>query len=128
MSEVYLHQVFSGRRSPSRDRLLCLCLGLAVSLLTGCARTIDEIIEEEPSVRGTVAGVNAKYFLLDVDREDPAYETASRISVSRDVENADSYTSLKAGDHVAVYFDGVIAESYPAQISTVYAVLYIGET
>lgn len=100
-----------------------LCLGL-----TGCARTIDEIIEEEPSVRGTVAGVNAKYFLLDVDREDPAYETASRISVSRDVENADSYTSLKAGDHVAVYFDGVIAESYPAQISTVYAVLYIGET
>lgn len=105
-----------------------LCLGLAVSLLTGCARTIDEIIEEEPSVRGTVAGVNAKYFLLDVDLEDPAYETASRISVSRDVENADSYTSLKAGDHVAVYFDGVIAESYPAQISTVYAVLYIGET
>ena len=24
MSEVYLHQVFSGRRKPSRDRLLCL--------------------------------------------------------------------------------------------------------
>ena len=28
MSEVYLHQVFSGRRKPSRDRLLCLCLSL----------------------------------------------------------------------------------------------------
>ena len=28
MSEVYLHQVFSGRRSPSRDRRLCLGLGL----------------------------------------------------------------------------------------------------
>lgn len=28
MSEVYLHQVFSGRRNPSRNRLLCLCLGL----------------------------------------------------------------------------------------------------
>ena len=25
MSEVYLHQVFAGRRNPSRDRLLCLC-------------------------------------------------------------------------------------------------------
>ena len=24
MSEVYLHQVFAGRRNPSRDRLLCL--------------------------------------------------------------------------------------------------------
>ena len=32
-SEAYLHQVFSGRRSPSRDRLLCLCLGLECDLL-----------------------------------------------------------------------------------------------
>lgn len=28
MSEVYLHQVFSGRRNPSRDRLLTLCVGM----------------------------------------------------------------------------------------------------
>lgn len=28
MSEVYLHQIFSGRRTPSRDRLLCLCVGM----------------------------------------------------------------------------------------------------
>lgn len=32
MSEVYLHQVFSGRRNPSRDRLLSLCVGLDLSL------------------------------------------------------------------------------------------------
>lgn len=32
MSEVYLHQVFSGRRSPSRDRLLCICVGLEATL------------------------------------------------------------------------------------------------
>ena len=32
MSEVYLHQVFSGRRKPSRDRLLCLCVGLEAGL------------------------------------------------------------------------------------------------
>ena len=32
MSEVYLHQVFSGRRNPSRDRLICLCFGLAATL------------------------------------------------------------------------------------------------
>mgnify|MGYP006980318567 CR=1 FL=1 len=30
--EVYLHQVFSGRRNPSRSRLLCLCFGLNASL------------------------------------------------------------------------------------------------
>lgn len=32
MSEVYLHQVFSGRRTPSRNRLLCLCVGLSATL------------------------------------------------------------------------------------------------
>ena len=32
MSEVYLHQVFSGRRNPSRSRLLCLRFGLNASL------------------------------------------------------------------------------------------------
>lgn len=32
MSEVYLHQVFSGRRRPSRDRLLCLCICMDASL------------------------------------------------------------------------------------------------
>ena len=32
MSEVYLHQIFSGRRNPSRNRLICLCFGLQTSL------------------------------------------------------------------------------------------------
>ena len=32
MSEVYLHQVFAGRRKPSRDRLICLCVGLEATL------------------------------------------------------------------------------------------------
>ena len=32
MSEVYLHQVFAGRRNPSRDRLLCLCNGLEATV------------------------------------------------------------------------------------------------
>lgn len=32
ISEVYLHQVFSGRRTPSRNRLLCLCFGLKATV------------------------------------------------------------------------------------------------
>ena len=30
--ETDLHQVFSGRRKPSRDRLLCLCIGMDAGL------------------------------------------------------------------------------------------------
>ena len=32
ISEVYLHQVLSGRRTPSRDRLLCICIGMGAEL------------------------------------------------------------------------------------------------
>jgi len=31
-SEVYLYQIFSGGRTPSRDRTLCLCFGMSASL------------------------------------------------------------------------------------------------
>ena len=32
MSEVYLHQLLSGRRNPSRSRVLCICIGMGASL------------------------------------------------------------------------------------------------
>ena len=32
ISEVYIHQVFSGRRKPTRDRLVCICFGLQATL------------------------------------------------------------------------------------------------
>ena len=32
MSSVYLHQLFSGRRNPSRDKLICLSFGLGLQL------------------------------------------------------------------------------------------------
>lgn len=31
-SEVYLYQIFSGERTPSRDRTICLCFGLSATL------------------------------------------------------------------------------------------------
>ena len=32
ISEVYLHQIFAGRRNPSRNRILCLCYGLGATI------------------------------------------------------------------------------------------------
>lgn len=32
ISEIYLHQILSARRIPSRNRLICLCFGLGCSL------------------------------------------------------------------------------------------------
>lgn len=32
MSELYLHQIFAGRRNPSRNRLICLCYGFEATV------------------------------------------------------------------------------------------------
>lgn len=32
ISEVYLHQIFSGKRNPSRNRIICLCYGLGTTI------------------------------------------------------------------------------------------------
>ena len=32
MSEVYLHQLFSARRNPTRGKLLCICFGLSATV------------------------------------------------------------------------------------------------
>lgn len=32
ISNVYLYQIFSGERNPSRNRILCLCFGLSANL------------------------------------------------------------------------------------------------
>ena len=49
------------------------------------------------------------------------YETGE-YWVSLKVENKDSMTHFSTGDEVVVYFDGNVAESYPMQINTVYAI------
>ena len=32
MSDVYLYQLLSGRRSPSRSRVICICIGLGLTV------------------------------------------------------------------------------------------------
>lgn len=76
ISEVYLHQVFSGRRTPSRDRLLCICIGMDASLeetqqllkQVGCApvypkRKRDAIISHGILHHTPLAAINDRLFL-----------------------------------------------------------------
>lgn len=80
ISEVYLHQLFSGRRFPSRSRLLCLCFGLgatvdeAQSLLQQARHAPlysrdrrDAIIIFALSHRMTLFEVNDKLFTENLD-------------------------------------------------------------
>lgn len=89
--------------------LVCV-LGLA-----GCNnRSMNHIISNEPNITGIVKETNENAILID--------NKTGEYWVSLNVENKDSVTSFNIGDEVVVYYDGNVAESYPMQINTVYAI------
>ncbi len=65
MSEIYLHQIFAGRRNPSRNRLLCLCYGLGATLeetqellkLCGLAQLYPKLRRDAIILYGLMHGV-----------------------------------------------------------------------
>ena len=85
--------------------------------LVGCnTKSMNYIISNEPSIKGTIKEVNENSILVENE--------AGVYSVSLNVENKDGiYSPIMVGDEIAVYYDGNIAESYPMQINTVYAIL-----
>lgn len=89
--------------------------------LVGCNnRTMDYIIENEPNITGIVEKVQDNFIIINIKTE--SYPDGANCKVSLDVENKDSYTDVSVGDEIIVYYNGEIAESYPLQINTVYAI------
>ena len=83
--------------------------------MAGCNnRSMNYIIQNEPNITGMVKTITNDAFLMENE--------TGEYWVSLKVENKDSMTHFSIGDEVVVYFDGNIAESYPMQINTVYAI------
>ena len=100
-------------------KTIALLLALICLLtLAGCGpRSMNDIIQNEPSITGLVKDIGDRAILIE--NENGEYW------VSLDAENKDSMTHFSIGDQVAGYFGGNIAESSPMQISTVYAICLI---
>ena len=99
-------------------KLVALLLSLICMLgLVGCNnRSMNYIISNEPSFTGIINETNENSILIENE--------SGEYWVSLQVENSDGiYSPIMVGDEVTVYYDGNIAESYPMQINTVYAVL-----
>ena len=91
--------------------LLVIC----VMTLMGCNnRSMNYIIQNEPNITGIVKSITNESFLMENE--------TGEYWISLKVENKDSMTHFNTGDEVVVYFNGNVAESYPMQINTVYAI------
>ena len=103
-------------------RMFIFALVFILCQLFGCSRqSMNDIIENQPSVHGIITQVYDTYIMIDLESEH--YPDNSACTVSLDVENSDGlYSPMTVGDEVVVYFDGLIAETYPLQINNVYAI------
>lgn len=88
--------------------------------------TMNDILDK-PSFNGVVTQVNKNTIIVAVDEDEDEYKSSDVMSVSLDVQLNDNITQFEVGDMVQVFYDGSIAESYPAQINTVFAILLIEE-
>lgn len=107
-------------------KLLVISL-LFVSLL-GCEKkmTMNDVINE-PSFKGVVQEVNENSITVLVNEDEEAYKSSDLIVVSLDVEVKDGLSEYEVRDEVCVYYDGKILESYPAQVTKVYAITIVKE-
>lgn len=97
-------------------KLIALLLSLICLLgLIGCSnKSMNYIVANEPNITGIVKEANENAILIENEK--------GEYWVSLNVENKDSTTHFNLGDEVVVYYNGNIAESYPMQINTVYAI------
>lgn len=87
---------------------------VCVLVLSGCGRSMNDIIADAPSITGIVKDTGDRAILIENGN--------GEYWVSLDVEYKDSMTHFSIGDEVVVYFDGMVAESSPMQINRVYAI------
>lgn len=107
--------------------IICACV-ITLVVFTNYSHNFEYIVKNKPCVVGTIESVSKSSVLIDVAQNNEYYRSSDKIDISTLVEYPDeSYLSLKVGDYIAVYFDGTILETYPAQITHTYGIIYLGD-
>lgn len=90
-----------------------------LTLLAGCSRSMNDVIEKEPHFVGVVETLNESHAIVIINEDDPLYSEHTSVQISLDAELKDSYLSLSPGDEIVVYYDGKIADG---SAETIYAI------
>lgn len=82
---------------------------------------------ENPFFNATVLEVNERNILVEPFEGEDERKSASKIYVSTDVISTIPVPELQKGDEVRIVYNGEIQETYPAQISKVFAIYSLDE-
>lgn len=102
----------------NRIRVSLLILAICLATFSGCKRSMNYVIEHEPSFVGIVLSSTEEYVLVEVNEDEPLHDSYATLQFSLDVVLKDSYLSYCKGDTIVVYYDGNITDE---KVETVYA-------
>lgn len=108
-----------------KSKLLCILVGAAVLCIVGILLALRFINPHifHPHFEATVLQVYEKSILVEVAKTADERRSSDLLSVSTVLtDERRSVPALQKGDFVRVYYGGGIAESYPGQVHTVYAI------
>ena len=100
--------------------LSLIILVITLILLTGCIPMNMNSVVKEPNFSGIIEEVYEKSILVKVNENESM--SSDLVRVSLDLRLKDSITDFEVGEEVRIYYDGNIAESYPAQVNNVYTI------
>ncbi|MCD8082396.1 MAG: hypothetical protein LUE86_02435 [Clostridiales bacterium] len=126
------------KKSRQYQKLLGMMIAAAILLIgiTACsgktARTTGEtnstVTEETETVvfQAVVLEIQDSSYLVEPVEGSPELKSADQIVVS--ISGAEPSPEPEAGDIIEITYDGMIAETYPAQISHVYSIRVVKKT
>ncbi|MBQ8184601.1 MAG: hypothetical protein IJ036_02315 [Lachnospiraceae bacterium] len=104
-------------------KYITIILGmLSVLALTGCAKSMNDVIGKEPDFVGIVETVEEEYIIVNVHEDALVDGQYDRVIVPLDVELKDSMTHFSVGDEVVVYYDGNHTGTAIIELEKVYAI------
>lgn len=93
-------------------------------ILAGCKETEQKY---NPCFNAKVLEVSEGYVLVEPLEGEEILKSTDQICVSTDVVSKIEVPQMEAGTQIRVVYNGDIAESYPAQINTVFAIYLLDE-
>lgn len=100
---------------------------VSVSTIGGADQPTEIQVGSNPYFNAEVIEVGNKNIVVKPDEASNEIKSADKISVSLDVISTIPVPTFKIGDRVRVVYNGEIAETYPAQINTVFAIYLLRE-
>lgn len=91
-----------------------LICGIMVLGLTGCNNSTEKELDDIRSFEGTIIECEQKSMIVSPNESEEEYKSSDKFRI----EYVNGFNSCHVGDKVKITYEGMINESYPAQIGT----------